>query len=169
MASSEPVLQRQSSGGEHHPERRHPVPPVVKAMAGSLGSILEACVMQPADVVKTRLQLDRADALYGGSIARCGATVARIEGVPALWKGLTPFVAHLTLKYALRQGTNAKLEALFRDPVTGDVSTASHLVSGLGAGVIEALLIVTPFEACMLNNFFSSFLVSVFSYFLTIA
>lgn len=97
--------------------------------------------MQPADVLKTRLQLDRSAARYGGSIARCG--------VPALWKGLTPFNAHLTLKYALRQGTNAKLLSLFsRDPVTGEVSTAGHLASGLGAGVLEALLIVTPFEAC---------------------
>ncbi|GLT60053.1 hypothetical protein SLA2020_328400 [Shorea laevis] len=39
--------------------------------------------------------------LFGGSL------VARTEGVRALWKGLTPFATHLTLKYVLRMGSNA--------------------------------------------------------------
>lgn len=39
------------------------------------------------------------------------------EGVRALWKGLTPFAAHLTLKYALRMGTNATYQTLLRDQV----------------------------------------------------
>ncbi|GJN07346.1 hypothetical protein PR202_ga25170 [Eleusine coracana subsp. coracana] len=159
-SSSEPAVltqPHQSPADEkhrHHEQqhrRRQHVPPVVKSAAGSLGGVVEACLMQPADVVKTRLQLDRAGAQYGGSVARCGAAVARGEGVPALWKGLTPFAAHLTLKYALRQGTNAQLLSLFRDPLTGDVSTAGHLASGLCAGVVEALLIVTPFEACVVK------------------
>ena len=49
------------------------------------------------------------------------------EGVRALWKGLTPFAAHLTLKYALRMGTNATYQTLLRDEVTSDprVSGAS--------------------------------------------
>jgi hypothetical protein len=106
---------------------------------------MEACCLQPIDVVKTRLQLDRAGAYRG--IAHCGATVARAEGVRALWKGLTPFATHLTLKYALRLGSNAVLQSAFKDPTTGKVSAHGRLASGFGAGVIEALLIVTPFEA----------------------
>ena len=124
---------------------RPPVPPYVKAAAGSLGGVMEACCLQPIDVVKTRLQLDRAGAYRG--IAHCGATVARAEGVRALWKGLTPFATHLTLKYALRLGSNAVLQSAFKDPDTGKVSAHGRLASGFGAGVIEALLIVTPFEA----------------------
>jgi solute carrier family 25 citrate transporter 1 len=116
-------------------------------MAGSLGGVVEACCLQPTDVVKTRLQLDRAGAgaAYRG-MAHCGATVARVEGAAALWKGLTPFATHLTLKYALRQGSNASLQSRLRDPATGELSTAALLASGLGAGVAEALLVVTPFE-----------------------
>jgi solute carrier family 25 citrate transporter 1 len=106
---------------------------------------MEACCLQPIDVVKTRLQLDRTGAYRG--IAHCGATVARAEGVRALWKGLTPFATHLTLKYALRLGSNAVLQSAFKDPDTGKVSAHGRLASGFGAGVIEALLIVTPFEA----------------------
>ncbi|XP_037420569.1 mitochondrial succinate-fumarate transporter 1-like [Triticum dicoccoides] len=123
---------------------RAPIPPYVKAAAGSLGGVMEACCLQPIDVVKTRLQLDRAGAYRG--IAHCGTTVARAEGVPALWKGLTPFATHLTLKYALRLGSNAMLQSAFKDPVTGKVSAQGRLASGFGAGVLEALVIVTPFE-----------------------
>ncbi|GJN08178.1 hypothetical protein PR202_ga26071 [Eleusine coracana subsp. coracana] len=93
--------------------------------------------------------LDRAGAYRG--IAHCGTTVARAEGVRALWKGLTPFATHLTLKYALRLGSNAVLQSAFKDPTTGKVSAQGRLASGFGAGVIEALLIVTPFEARLLR------------------
>ena len=39
------------------------------------------------------------------------------EGARSLWKGLTPFATHLTLKYALRMGTNAFYQSLLRDKV----------------------------------------------------
>lgn len=50
-------------------------------------------------------------------IANCGQTIVKEEGVRALWKGLTPFATHLTLKYALRMGTNATYQSLLRDEV----------------------------------------------------
>ncbi|ONL96961.1 Mitochondrial succinate-fumarate transporter 1 [Zea mays] len=142
---------RRAGGGRGGPP---PVPPYVKAAAGSLGGVMEACCLQPIDVVKTRLQLDRTGAYRG--IAHCGATVARAEGVRALWKGLTPFATHLTLKYALRLGSNAVLQSAFKDPTTGKVSAHGRLASGFGAGVIEALLIVTPFEARLNISLFLS-------------
>ena len=119
------------------------VSPAVKAVAGSIGGIVEACALQPVDVVKTRLQLDK-KGHYKGMI-HCGKTVAQEEGVRALWKGLTPFVGQLTLKYALRMGSNAFFLELMRDE-QGKLSTGARLTAGLGAGVSEALLIVTPFE-----------------------
>ncbi|XP_078160205.1 mitochondrial substrate carrier family protein [Carex rostrata] len=124
--------------------RRDSIPPHVKALSGSLGGIMEACCLQPIDVIKTRLQLDRTGTYRG--IIHCGKTVATSEGVRALWKGLTPFATHLTLKYALRMGSNALLQSAFKDPVTGNLSNQARLASGFGAGVLEALLIVTPFE-----------------------
>lgn len=105
---------------------------------------MEACCLQPIDVIKTRLQLDRSGAYKG--IFHCGATVTRTEGVRALWKGLTPFATHLTLKYALRMGSNAVLQTAFKDSETGKLSNHARLISGFGAGVLEALVIVTPFE-----------------------
>nr|ACU18889.1 unknown [Glycine max] len=79
---------------------KNSTPPYMKAISGSLGGIMEASCLQPIDVIKTRLQLDRSGNYKG--ILHCGATISRTEGVRALWKGLTPFATHLTLKYALR-------------------------------------------------------------------
>ncbi|KAM6550586.1 hypothetical protein CsatB_000394 [Cannabis sativa] len=120
------------------------IPPYMKAISGSFGGIVEACCLQPIDVIKTRLQLDRTGNYKG--IFHCGSTVCRSEGVPALWKGLTPFATHLTLKYALRMGSNAMLQSAFKDSETGKISNHGRLLSGFGAGVLEALVIVTPFE-----------------------
>ncbi|KAL0338166.1 UNVERIFIED_CONTAM: Mitochondrial succinate-fumarate transporter 1 [Sesamum angustifolium] len=116
----------------------------MKALSGSLGGIVEASCLQPIDVIKTRLQLDRSGAYKG--IIHCGTTITNTEGVRALWKGLTPFATHLTLKYALRMGSNAVLQSAFKDSQTGDLSHQGRLLSGFGAGVLEALVIVTPFE-----------------------
>ncbi|CAN6469832.1 unnamed protein product [Victoria cruziana] len=120
------------------------IPPYMKAVSGSLGGTMEACCLQPIDVIKTRLQLDRSGNYNG--IAHCGRTIIRTEGVRALWKGLTPFATHLTLKYTLRMGTNAILQSAFADPETRAISHRARLMAGFGAGVCEALLIVTPFE-----------------------
>lgn len=119
------------------------VSPAVKAVAGSLGGIVEACMLQPVDVVKTRLQLDKAGQYKG--MLHCGKTIAAEEGVPALWKGLTPFVGQLTLKYALRMGSNAFFLEMLRGE-DGKLTSGARLTAGLGAGVTEAMLIVTPFE-----------------------
>jgi hypothetical protein len=50
-------------------------------------------------------------------IWNCGKQIVEQEGVRSLWKGLTPFAVHLTLKYALRMGTNAFYQSLLRDKV----------------------------------------------------
>lgn len=120
------------------------IPAYVKAISGSLGGVIEASCLQPIDVIKTRLQLDRTGTYKG--ILHCGNTTIKTEGVPALWKGLTPFATHLTLKYALRMGSNSIIQLVFKDANSGKISDGGRFVSGFGAGIIEALAIVTPFE-----------------------
>jgi solute carrier family 25 citrate transporter 1 len=94
-------------------------------------------------VVKTRLQLD-VSGRYSG-VRDCLVKTAEGEGTRALWKGLTPFATHLSLKYMLRMGTNAVYQNALRDE-HGNLSSGSRLLAGFGAGVTEALCIVTPFE-----------------------
>jgi len=117
--------------------------PGVKALAGSLGGITEALFLQPMDVVKTRLQLDRVGRYTG--IRDCLAQTAAAEGVPALWKGFVPFATHLGLKYALRWYTHSIYQNALRAP-DGSLTTQARLAAGFGAGVTEALMVVTPFE-----------------------
>lgn len=145
-----------------------------------MGGVVEACCLQPIDVIKTRLQLDHVGRYKGErvefekrgrghgekndvkkktqlstststsskkkkGIYHCGATIVKEEGITALWKGLTPFATHLTLKYALRMGTNALYSSALRDG-DGQLSNGRRMLSGMLAGVTEALCIVTPFE-----------------------
>lgn len=156
---------RRKAGSESEAEarraRRESIPPYLRSVSGSLGGIMEACCLQPIDVIKTRLQLDRTGNYRG--IAHCGATVARTEGVRALWKGLTPFATHLTLKYALRMGSNALFQSAFKDPATGHLSNRARVLSGFGAGVLEALVIVTPFEASPLFFFYPFFFPALYN------
>ena len=135
-------------------DKKPTIPPYMKAISGSLGGVVEASCLQPIDVIKTRLQLDRSGNYKG--IIHCGSTIVRTEGVRALWKGLTPFATHLTLKYTLRMGSNAVFQSAFKDSETGKVSNRGRLMSGFGAGVLEALAIVTPFEVseCLFVFFF---------------
>ncbi|KAG6745283.1 hypothetical protein POTOM_051934 [Populus tomentosa] len=125
-------------------DKKPTIPPYMKAISGSLGGAVEASCLQPIDVIKTRLQLDRSGNYKG--IIHCGSKIVRTEGVRALWKGLTPFATHLTLKYTLRMGSNAVFQSAFKDSETGKLSNQGRLMSGFGAGVLEALAIVTPFE-----------------------
>ncbi|MFS7969359.1 putative mitochondrial carrier domain superfamily [Helianthus anomalus] len=130
--------------GSNQTQTKLVIPAYVKAISGSLAGIVEAACLQPTDVIKTRLQLDGAGVYKG--ILHCGTTTVKTEGVRALWKGLTPFSTHLTLKYALRMGSNAVLQSAFKDSDTGKISVGGRFLSGFGAGAIEAVAIVTPFE-----------------------
>lgn len=47
----------------------------------------------------------RSNGRYHNSFFYCAKTIYKEEGPGALYKGLTPFITHLTLKYALRMGS----------------------------------------------------------------
>lgn len=116
----------------------------VKLVAGMAGGLAEACLLQPLDVAKTRLQLDKAKKYKG--MFDCLKVVAKEEGVRALYKGLTPFVTHLTLKYALRFGLFEKIRVLLNGGKATASSNFHNFMAGLAVGCIEATMIVTPFE-----------------------
>ncbi|WVY90535.1 hypothetical protein V8G54_036049 [Vigna mungo] len=144
LVNNPSIMKRDDAQDNSNLHTKKSIPPYMKAISGSLGGIVEASCLQPIDVIKTRLQLDRSGNYKG--ILHCGATISRTEGVRALWKGLTPFATHLTLKYALRMGSNAVFQSAFKDPETGKLSGHGRFLSGFGAGVLEAIVIVTPFE-----------------------
>mmetsp|Transcript_17344 Transcript_17344/g.21012 ORF Transcript_17344/g.21012 Transcript_17344/m.21012 type:complete len:333 (-) Transcript_17344:264-1262(-) len=120
------------------------VSPWVKLVAGMCGGVTEAVCLQPLDVAKTRLQLDKAGKYKG--MFNCLQTVAKEEGVSALYKGLTPFVTHLTLKYAVRFGMFEQFKQWLGADKSGNASARVNFTAGLAVGCLEATMIVTPFE-----------------------
>merc|ERR1712137_198357 len=115
---------------------------VVKTLGAMTGGFLEACSLQPLDVTKTRLQLSQQKGVRASTIAQ---QIVKTEGVTALYKGLTPFCAHLVTKYSVRWYFNEFYRGLLADK-EGRVSVFRGLLAGLGSGITEAVLIVTPFE-----------------------
>jgi solute carrier family 25 citrate transporter 1 len=65
-------------------------------------------------------------------IVDCGKQVVNEEGVRALWKGLTPFATHLTLKYALRMGSNSMYQVTLRALLRLVLYIIAHLHAGAG-------------------------------------
>jgi len=118
-----------------------PVPRKVKTLGAMLGGVLEACCLQPLDVVKTRLQLQG----KGASLAGVAGGMLREEGARSFYKGLTPFVTHLVTKYSVRWYFNEFYRGLLQDK-DGKVTLFKGFLAGLGSGITEAVLIVTPFE-----------------------
>ncbi|CAI5706973.1 hypothetical protein KXD40_006029 [Peronospora effusa] len=124
--------------------KNRPVPVYVKMMAGMAGGMAEACILQPLDVTKTRLQLDRKGQYKG--MMHCSKTIYKTEGGLALYKGLSPFVTNMVLKYALRFGSFT----WFKEQIAGGkdkpITPTINFTAGLLAGCIESIFIVTPFE-----------------------
>jgi len=129
-----------SVSNEKRPEKRAPSM-TVKTVGAMIGGALEACCLQPLDVLKTRLQLGGAKA----TLTNTTVAMFKQEGPRAFYKGLTPFVVHLVTKYSVRWHFNEFYRGLFADK-NGKVSMMGGLAAGMGSGITEAVLIVTPFE-----------------------
>lgn len=76
------------------------------AMAGGLEAVL---VVTPFEVVKTRLQVQKAHALYSGPLDAT-AKILRNEGPKALWRGLAPTFIRNTINQATNQLTKPLLD-----------------------------------------------------------
>lgn len=124
--------------------KSRPVPVYVKMLAGMAGGIAEACTLQPLDVTKTRLQLDAAGRYKG--MMDCSKTIYREEGSAALYKGLSPFLINMVLKYALRFGSFSWFKEKLAGGKDKPITSRINFTAGLLAGCLESVLIVTPFE-----------------------
>ncbi|TYZ68075.1 hypothetical protein PybrP1_010017 [[Pythium] brassicae (nom. inval.)] len=132
-----------SSSGASGTGSQQKVTPAQKFLGGALSGVIEALILTPLDVTKTRLQLDKTGQ-YSGMVD-CGKKLFRAEGPRGLYKGFTPWTIHVVTKNGTRFYFNAVYRRLLAD-ANGQVSGAKEFVAGALAGATEAVLIVTPFE-----------------------
>mgnify|MGYP002649304024 CR=1 FL=1 len=120
-------------------------------LAGGLTGAFEACCSYPTEYVKTQLQLDERSTTgrrYAGIFDVVRQTV-KSHGPLGLYRGLSVLVVGQVPQSAIRFGV---FEALKRQVLQFDGSyngtLPAHLkmACGLGAGVVEAVVIVTPME-----------------------
>lgn len=123
------------------------VDPRKSFIAGSLAGAIEACITYPFEFAKTRLQLiDKSSKASRNPLVLIYNT-ARTQGTGAIYVGCPAFIVGNTAKAGIRFLGFDAIKNLLRDPVTGEVSGFRGVVAGLGAGLLESVVAVTPFEA----------------------
>ena len=105
-----------------------------KISFGIFAGICEAFVMQPIDTIKVKAQSNQ----FPGTFK-----LIKTKGVRSLYKGLTPYISQMSIKYALRFSTFEMLKSK-------DGNKLHNFGAGITAGFVESLFI-TPFELIKTN------------------
>ncbi|KAI0629721.1 mitochondrial carrier [Trametes polyzona] len=128
---------------------KKPVGFATQLTAGGIAGAMEALCCQPLDTIKVRMQLSKSGRAPGtkprGFLAT-GAMIVRRETPLALYKGLGAVLSGIVPKMAIRFASFEKYKAWLADKSTGQTSVGNIFIAGLGAGVTEAVLVVTPME-----------------------
>ncbi|KAJ2723576.1 Mitochondrial succinate-fumarate transporter [Coemansia sp. Benny D115] len=125
-------------------------------LAGGAAGLAEALCCHPLDTIKVRMQLTntRRAAMSATSAAASalpksflgvGQRIVQREGVLALYKGLGAVVTGIVPKMAIRFSSFELYKSWMADD-QGKVSTSAVFLAGLGAGVTEAVAVVTPMD-----------------------
>ncbi|KAJ8005737.1 hypothetical protein DPEC_G00121010 [Dallia pectoralis] len=115
-------------------------------LAGGLAGGIEICITFPTEYVKTQLQLDeKANPPKYRGIGDCVNQTIKSHGARGLYRGLSSLLYGSIPKSAVRFGMFEFLSNHARDE-TGRLDSTRGLLCGLGAGVMEAVVIVCPME-----------------------
>ncbi|XP_064839885.1 tricarboxylate transport protein B, mitochondrial-like [Oncorhynchus masou masou] len=115
-------------------------------LAGGIAGGIEICITFPTEYVKTQLQLDeKANPPKYRGIGDCVKQTVQGHGVRGLYRGLSSLLYGSIPKSAVRFGIFEYLSNHARDEA-GKLNSTRGLLCGLGAGVMEAVVIVCPME-----------------------
>lgn len=115
-------------------------------IAGGVAGAVEGVVTYPFEFAKTRLQLvDKSSKMSRNPLVLI-ITVARTQGISALYVGCPAFVVGNTAKASVRFLGFDSIKRLLSDR-DGKLSGPRGVLAGLGAGVLESIVAVTPAEA----------------------
>lgn len=119
-------------------------------IAGGITGGIEICITFPTEFVKTKLQLDEGASRGGGTrhyngIIDCVKKTVHSRGFFGLYRGLSVLLYGSIPKSGVRFGAFEELKKYAVDE-RGQLNTKTRLLCGLGAGLAEAVLVVTPME-----------------------
>ena len=120
-------------------KKQHPLKAVI---AGGIAGAMEACISFPTEFVKTKMQLFDMGKQSPLQVAR---DTVKMDGVLGLYRGLSSLLYFSVPKVATRFFAFETLRNNLQDE-SGKVSTARTLLAGMGAGVAEAIVAVTPMD-----------------------
>lgn len=122
------------------------VDPTKSFIAGGVAGAVEGVVTYPFEFAKTRLQLvDKSSTALRNPLVLIYST-ARAHGVGSLYVGCPAFVVGNTLKASVRFLGFDLIKRMLQD-ADGKLSGPRGVLAGLGAGLLELVVAVTPFEA----------------------
>ncbi|KAI9205289.1 mitochondrial carrier domain-containing protein [Polychytrium aggregatum] len=126
--------------------KKSSVPAYQSLTAGAIAGAVEATVTYPTEYVKTQMQLQNksTDKKFAGPWDCLKKTVSE-KGVFGLYRGLSAMVIGTAAKAGVRFLSFEQFKKLLKDE-NGNLSGHRMMLAGLGAGVTEAVLIVTPTE-----------------------
>lgn len=122
-------------------------------VAGATAGGIESAITYPFEFAKTRLQLRNIEAAAGKAVTKQANNpislwiqVARTDGIGAIYAGCLPFVVGNTAKAGVRFLGFDAIRNKLRD-ADGNLSTFRGAIAGMGAGVLESVLALTPGES----------------------
>ncbi|KAH6572962.1 hypothetical protein BASA50_009115 [Batrachochytrium salamandrivorans] len=125
------------------PAKEAPLPMHFSLLAGAIAGVTEIITMYPLDVVKTRFQIQVGNTEYK-SIADCFRKIIKAEGAAALYRGIIPPIMVEAPKRAIKFGANDQYRQLYMKEFGFEESQGLAVMTGVSAGITEALLVTTP-------------------------
>lgn len=121
--------------------------PVVAMLAGALAGCVECVAVWPMEMIKTALQLQAGSGKpqpYKGVVDGLVYTY-KTTGFTSLYRGLDSALVGAIPKAGIRFGSNSWFKGQLKDE-KGKLDGKRQFLAGVGAGVIEAVVAVTPME-----------------------
>jgi solute carrier family 25 citrate transporter 1 len=120
--------------------------PIKSILAGGIAGGIEISITYPTEYVKTQLQLEEKaiSPRFTGPM-NCVSVTMKEHGLLGLYRGLPSLLIGSIPKSAVRFLGFEQFKKLFLDE-QGSISPRNTFLAGLGAGVMEAILVVCPME-----------------------
>lgn len=105
----------------------------------------QAALTYPTEFIKTQLQLQSKSNPEFNGIVDCAKKTVSNHGVAGLYRGAGVRIIGAGFQQMCRWGAYTNLSNCFRDE-NNKISVMGNIASGLGAGICEAVIAVTPVE-----------------------